>query len=81
MTENTNTNKFTSRKFIVWIVSTLIMIACCVMGFITKETNVVTSFTGTKTTGRKQSDYKEPIRNIEDRSCITSRKREGVLVL
>lgn len=22
---------------------------------------------GTKTTGRKQSDYKEPIRNIEDR--------------
>lgn len=23
----------------------------------------------------KQSDYKEPIRNIEDRSCITSRKR------
>ena len=75
MTENTNTNKFTSRKFIVWIVSTLIMIACCVMGFITKETNVVTSFTGTKTTGRKQSDYKEPIRNIEDRSCITFRKR------
>ena len=30
---------------------------------------------GTKTTGRKQSDYKEPIRNIEDRSCITFRKR------
>ena len=36
---------------------------------------------GTKTTERKQSDYKEPIRNIEDRSCITSRKRECVLVL
>ena len=46
MTENTNTNKFTSRKFIVWIVATLIMVACCVMGFITKETNIVTSFTG-----------------------------------
>lgn len=43
---NTNTNKFTSRKFIVWIVATLIMVACCVMGFITKETNIVTSFTG-----------------------------------
>lgn len=45
MSENTNTNKFTSRKFIVWIVATLIMVACCVMGFITKETNIVTSFT------------------------------------
>lgn len=37
--------KFKSRKFIVWIVATVIMIACCTMAFITKETTIVTSFT------------------------------------
>lgn len=38
-------SKFTSRKFIVWIVATVIMIACCVISFITKDTSIVTSFT------------------------------------
>lgn len=38
-------SKFKSRKFIVWIVATLIMVACCVISFITKDTSIVNSFT------------------------------------
>ena len=38
--------KFSSRKFIVWVTATLIMIACCIISFITEDSEVITSFTG-----------------------------------
>lgn len=37
--------KLTSRKFIVWLVATIIMLACCVIAFITKDISVMSSFT------------------------------------
>ena len=38
-------SKFTSRKFIVWIVATVIMITFCVISFITKDTSIINGFT------------------------------------
>lgn len=39
-------NKLKSRKFIVWLVATIIMFICCVMAFITKDISVINSFGG-----------------------------------
>lgn len=38
-------NKFTSRKFIVWIVSTVFMIGCFVVSILNHDNEVLNSFT------------------------------------